>query len=149
LKIAPAAEPVKARVLTDDDLRDMRAYAASAPEECIFDFEDERAASTAYYALTAEGVDAIVISGDGKTDGRGPRVVVKPNDAARAAEILSQPSADELRAETEEAFLGFNLPSCPRCGGAETLLESVDPVNQWQCDQCGHTWLEETVSSVE
>lgn len=149
LKITLAAERVETRVLTDDDLRDMRAYAASAPEECIFDFESERAASAAYYALTAEGVDAIVISGDGKTERRGPRVVVTPKDAARAAEIMSHPSADELRAETEEAFSGFTLPRCPRCGGAETLLDSVDPVNQWRCDHCGHTWLEESVSSVE
>jgi hypothetical protein len=149
LKIAPAAEPVKVRVLTDDDLRDMRSYAASAPKECIFDFDDERGASTAYYALTAEGIDAIVISGGGGTDRRGPRVVVTPKDAARAAEILSQPSGDELRAETEEAFQGFTLPRCPKCGGAETLLESVDPVNQWRCDQCDHRWLEESVSSVE
>jgi ribosomal protein S27AE len=127
----------------------MRAYAASAPEECIFDFEDERAASAAYYALTAEGIDAIVVSGDGRTDRRGPRVVVTPRDAARAATILSQPSAEELKAETEEDFAGFDLPKCPACGRAETLLESVDPVNQWRCDHCGHTWLEESVSSAE
>jgi hypothetical protein len=149
LKIASAAEPVKARVLTDDDLRDMRAYAASAPEECIFDFDDERAASAAYYALTAEGIDAIVVSGGGRTDSRGPRVVVTPKDAARAAAILSQPSAEELKTEAEESFAGFDLPKCPACGGAETLLESVDPVNQWRCDNCGHTWLEESVSSIE
>ena len=72
-----------------------------------------------------------------------------PKDAERAATILSQPSADELKAETEEAFEGFDCTACPACGGAETLLESVDPVNQWRCDPCGHTWLEESVSSLE
>jgi ribosomal protein L37AE/L43A len=75
--------------------------------------------------------------------------VVTPKDAERAAAILSRPSAEELKAETEETFEGFNLPQCPACGGAETLLESVDPVNQWRCDHCGHTWLEESVSSVD
>jgi hypothetical protein len=150
LKIAPVVERAEARVLTDEDLWDMRAYAASAPEECIFDFESERAASAAYYALTKEGIDAIVVSPSGaKFDNRGPRVVVTPKDAARAAAILSQPSTEELRAETEEAFEGFALPYCPACGGAETLLESVDPVNQWRCDHCGHTWLEQSVSSAE
>jgi hypothetical protein len=150
LKITPAAERVEARVLTDDDLRDMRTYAASAPEECIFDFEDERAASAAYYALTREDIDAIVVSpSSAKFENRGPRVVVTPKDAARAAAILSRPSADELRSETEDTLEGFTLPCCPACGGAETMLESVDPVNQWRCDQCGHTWLEESVSSVE
>jgi hypothetical protein len=155
LKIVTVKEPVEARVLSEEDLSDMRTYAASAPAECIFDFEDERAVTAAYYALTAEGIEAIVVSGmPGDSEGarpgrRGPRVVVTPKDAERAAAILSRPSAEELKAETEEAFEGFNLPQCPACGGVETLLESVDPVNQWRCDQCGHTWLEESVSSVD
>jgi hypothetical protein len=149
LKIASAGERVGARVLSEDDLSDMRTYAESAPAECIFDFEDERAVTAAYYALTGEGIEAIVVSGGARPDRRGPRVVVTPKDAERAAAILSRPSAEELKTETEETFEGFNLPQCPACGGAETLLESVDPVNQWRCDHCGHTWLEESVSSVD
>ncbi len=149
LSVASAREPVQVRVLTDDDLQDMRSYAELAPAECIFDFEDERAASAAYYALAGEGIEAIVVSPSGtKFDNRGPRVVVTPKDAERAATILSQPSADELKAEAEETPEEFALPRCPACGGEETLLESVDPVNQWRCDDCGHTWLEETVSPI-
>jgi hypothetical protein len=147
LEIKSAREAAEKRVLTDDDLQDMRAYAESAPAECIFDFEDERAASAAYFALTGEGIEAIVVSPSGaKFDNRGPRVVVTPKDAERAATILSQPSADELKEETPAEF---DLPRCPACGGQETLLESVDPVNQWRCDDCGHTWFEETVSSIK
>jgi hypothetical protein len=150
LKIATAGGPVETRVLTDEDLSDMRAYAELAPAECIFDFEDERTASAAYYALTREGIEAIVVSPSGaKFDNRGPRVVVTPKDAERAATILSQPSADELKAEVEETPGEFDLPRCPACGGEETLLESADPVNQWRCDGCGHTWLEETVSPAQ
>jgi intracellular sulfur oxidation DsrE/DsrF family protein len=147
LKIAPVGEAVRARVLSEDDLLDMRAYAESAPAECIFDFEDERAVTVAYYALEGAGIEAIVLSGGARPDKRGPRVVVAPKDAERAAAILVQPSAEERNAETEEAFSGFDLPKCPACGGVETLLESVDPVNQWRCDNCDHTWLEESVSS--
>jgi hypothetical protein len=149
LKVAPAEKPVGAQVLSEDDLSEMRTYAESAPAECIFDFEDERAVTAAYYVLTGEGIEAIVVSGGARPDRQGPRVVVTPKDAERAAAILSRPSAEELKAETEETFEGFNLPQCPACGGAETLLESVDPVNQWRCDHCGHTWLEESVSSVD
>jgi hypothetical protein len=150
LKIAAAREPVETRVLSEDDLADMRAYAELAPAECIFEYADERAASAAYYALTGEGVEAIVVSSSSrKFDNRGPRVVVTPKDATRAATILSRPSAEELKEDTEEAFAGFDIPKCPQCGGTETLLESVDPVNQWRCDHCGHSWLEESVSSVE
>jgi hypothetical protein len=149
LKIAPARLPAKDRVLSEDELADMRVYAESAPAECIFDFEDERAVTAAYYALEGDGIEAIVVSGGARPDQRGPRVVVTPKDAERAAAILSRPSAEGLKAETEEAFAGFDLPKCPSCGGVETLLESVDPVNQWRCDQCGHAWLEESVSSME
>jgi rubrerythrin len=145
LKISLAGQPAEAQVLTDEDLKDTRAYAASAPGECIFDFEDERAVQAAYYSLRRARIEAIVVSGDAY---HGPRVVVTPKDAERAAEILSQPSTDELKAEAEEVTTEFNLPRCPACGGEETLLESVDPVNEWRCDDCGHTWLEESVSSA-
>jgi hypothetical protein len=148
LKISPAEKRVERRFLTEEDLADMRSYAESAPDECIFDFENQEAASAAYYALTREGIQAIVSDGV-KSEKRGPRVVVTPKDAERAAAILSEPSKDELIAAQEETPAEFDLPHCPACGGVETLLESVDPVNEWRCDDCGHTWLEETVSSVE
>jgi len=149
LKSAPAGEAAETRVLTDEDLSDMRTYAEVAPAECIFDFEDERAASAAYFALTGEGIEAIVVSPtNAKLDNRGPRVVVTPKDAERAAAILSEPSTDKLQVEPEERPDEFALPHCPACGGEETLLESVDPVNQWRCDECNHSWLEESVSST-
>jgi len=144
LKIAPGK--VERRILTEDDLADMRSYAEVAPEECIFDFDDERMAQAAYYALVREGIEAIVVSAGGARFGsRGPRVVVKPKDAERAAEILSAPSGERLSAETDENPAEFDLPRCPACGSEETVLESVDPVNQWLCEGCGHTWLEEPV----
>src|ERR1700754_1690871 len=87
LKIAPTARPVETRVPTEEDLADMRTYAESAPDECIFDFQTEEAASAAYYALTREGVNAIVVS---PKNGNGPRVVVTPQAAERAAAIFSQ-----------------------------------------------------------
>ena len=149
LKITHVA-PVEVRVLTEEDLADMRTYAESAPAECIFDFDTDNAASAAYYALTREGIDAIVLSQSrAKFDNRGPSVVVTPKDAERAAAILSQPAADQLRSEAEEVPEEFALPHCPICGSEETLLESVDPVNQWRCDHCGHTWLEETASPMK
>ena len=151
LKTSPAEKPVETRVVTEEDLADMRSYAESAPDECIFDFENQEAASAAYYALAREGIKAIVLDGvkSENRGRRGPRVVVTPKDAERAAAILSEPSTDELIAAKEETSAEFDLPRCPACGGEETLLESVDPVNEWRCDDCGHTWLEETVSSAE
>jgi hypothetical protein len=147
LKVAAVAQPAETRVLTDEDLADMRTYAEVAPAECIFDFESEQAASGAYYALMNAGIEAIVISASrSKFDNRGPRVVVKPENAKRAAEILSAPATETLELEGESAAEGFDLPRCPACGGEEILLESVDPVNEWKCDGCGHQWMEESVS---
>jgi hypothetical protein len=147
LKIAQAEEPVEARVFTDEDLLDMRTYAAQAPAKCIFEYEDDRAASAAYYALLREDVEAIVISASNtRSDSHGPRVVVIPKDAERAAAILSL--AADFRPTTEEPE-AFDLPHCPACGGEETLLESADPINQWRCDDCGNIWLEDAVSSTE
>jgi ribosomal protein L37AE/L43A len=150
LKLTPAAKPVEARVMSNEDLADMRTYAESAPDECIFDFQTEEAASAAYYALTREGINAIVVSPKGgKPDNHGPRVVVTPKDAERATSIFSQLSTDKLTEETLEANAAeFEVPRCPACGGEETVLESVDPVNQWRCEDCGHTWLEEPVSAI-
>lgn len=149
LKLTPAAKPVETRMPTDEELADMRTYAESAPDECIFDFQTEEAASAAYYALTREGVNAIVVSPkNAKSDG--PRVVVTPKDAERAAAIFSQLSTDKLTEETlEETAAEFEVPRCPSCGSEEIVLESVDPVNQWQCEDCGHTWLEEQVSAMQ
>ena len=133
--------------MTDDDLADMRSYAEVAPEECIFDFESEREASAAYYALTGQGIEAIVVSTSRqRVDNHGPRVVVKPKDAERASEILSAPSSETLTTAIEDSPGEYDVPRCPACGGEEIVLESVDPVNQWLCDGCGHTWLEEPVS---
>ena len=149
LTIAPETKPVEARVFTDEEMSDMRSYAALAPAECIFEFADDRAASAAYYALTVADIEAIVLSGQStKGDVRGPRVVVTPKDAEQAAAILSQSLEAELRPVADESE-EFALPRCPACGGEETLLESADPVNQWRCDDCGVVWLEEAAPSPE
>lgn len=143
LKVTPA-EKVR-RILTEDDLADMRSYAELAPAECIFDFESERIASAAYYALTAEGIEAIVVS---PSRANGPRVVVKPKDAERASEIFSAAPSEALTDETAAASAEYDIPHCPACGSEEIVLESVDPVNQWLCEACGHMWLEEPVSQA-
>ncbi len=36
----------------------------------------------------------------------------------------------------------FTPPSCPKCGAEDPVLEGVDPVNSWQCEQCGEQWTD-------
>ena len=139
------AEP---RMPSEDDLADLRAFAALAPAECVFEYEDGRGASAASLALQEAGIQSIVLQPDGSwADARGPRVVVSPEDAEEAATLLSQPLAERFTREVEEsAPEEFAVPMCPKCGSYETLLDAVDPANQWRCDDCGHDWLEEDLS---
>jgi hypothetical protein len=148
LKVSSSPERAEPRVLSEDDLADLRAFATLAPAECVFEYEDGRGASAASLALQEAGVQSIVLQPDGSwADARGPRVVVAPEDAEGAARVLSQPLAERFRREVEESVPEeFDVPRCPKCGGKETLLEAVEPANQWHCDDCGHDWLEDDVS---
>jgi hypothetical protein len=149
LKPSSATEPAEPRVLSDDDLADLRAFAALAPAECIFEYEDGRGASAASLALREAGIDSIVLQGDGSImDVQGPRVVVAPEDAEDAAILLAQPLAERFKTEVEEsASREFAVPACPKCQSYETLLEAVEPTNRWRCDSCGHDWLEDDEST--
>jgi hypothetical protein len=145
LKVSAGPERSEARVLSEDDLADLRAFAALAPAECVFEYEDGQGASAASLALREAGIESVVLQQDGV---RGPRVVVAPEDAAEAAMLLSQPLAEKFRREVEESVPEeFAVPKCPKCGSEETLLEAVEPANLWRCDDCGHDWLEEDVPS--
>ncbi len=150
LVLERSAEPEQTKGLSEDDLARVRAYAALAPPECVFEFEDEQGASAAYLALAEEGIEAVALAG-GAADGdrRGPRVVVAPGDAQRAAAVLSRPMAERFKNEADGTPLEFDLPACPECGGGETMLEAVDPANHWRCDDCGHSWVDDAGSGVQ
>jgi ribosomal protein S27AE len=143
-----APERAEARVLSEDDLADLRGFAALAPAECVFEYEDERGASAASLALREAGIECVVLQDDGsRIDTRGPRVVVAPEDAEEAAVLLSQALTEGFRTEADEVVPEeFEVPACPKCGSHETLLEAVEPANRWLCDGCGHEWLEEDVA---
>ncbi len=138
------------RGLSEFEMTRLREYAALAPPECVFEFADEQGAMTAFRALTEEGIEAVALgAGEMGMGERGPRVVVGPEDAGRAEAVLSQPFTKRFRKEEEEENPAeFELPECPECGGGETLLEAVDPVNHWRCDDCGHSWVEGGDGSV-
>src|ERR1700761_4912174 len=102
LKVSAAPERSETRVLSEDDLADLRAFAALAPAECVFEYEDGRGASAASLALQDAGIQSVVLREDGsRMDVRGPRVVVAPEDAEEAAQILSQPLAERFKREVE------------------------------------------------
>ncbi|NYF92172.1 hypothetical protein RBB79_21025 [Tunturiibacter empetritectus] len=148
LKDSAAPERAEAKVLSEDDLADLRAYAALAPAECVFEYQDGYGAAAASLALKEAGIESTVLTDDGTPmDTRGPRVVVAPEDAQDAAALLSQPLAKRFRKALEEAMPEeFAVPACPKCGSHETVLEAVEPANLWRCDECDHDWHEDDVS---
>lgn len=147
----PKAAPAKRREIgvaeansDEGESVSLREFAALAPDECVWEFADEEDARAASRALDASQIDSVVLqSGAGVRygDTRPPRLVVRPEDVERAGMILSQPIAAEFRDKSAEVDT-YVEPVCPACGAAEPLLESVDPVNEWSCEACGHTWVD-------
>jgi hypothetical protein len=70
----------------------------------------------------------------------GPRVVVAADQLDQAREIAARPIPQDIVDESKMKIPEYELPSCPRCGAADPVLESVDPVNTWACEACGAGW---------
>src|SRR5258707_930918 len=120
-----------------------------APEDCVWEFAETEDALAASEALRASGIESSVILPRADTlDMGAPRLAVSPQDVQRTEAILSKPIPEEFRilVRTRDEFV---VPCCRRCGSVDPLLESIEPTNQWRCDQCGHTWSEESVSSID
>jgi hypothetical protein len=64
-----------------------------------------------------------------------PRLIVAPDDANAAQQILARPTHDASPAD-----MVFVEPACPKCGAPDPLLESVEPTNEWRCEACGNVW---------
>jgi hypothetical protein len=144
------AKPVTRTDVDDRDESELWAFAAMAPATCVFEFEEDGAASAARAALSEEGVESVAVP-ERVTgfDLHGPRVVVAPEDAERAAMIVAQPGVESLINEAPTTIEEFHEPACPACGADESVLESVEPANRWRCDACGKEWVEdETLSKA-
>jgi len=70
----------------------------------------------------------------------GQRVVVAADQLDQAREIASQPIPQDIIDESSMKVPEYELPTCPHCGAADPLLETVDPVNAWLCESCECRW---------
>jgi hypothetical protein len=68
------------------------------------------------------------------------RVLVAADQLEQAREIAARPIPPEIVAESQTSVPEFTAPSCPKCGAPDPILEGVDPVNSWKCEQCGEAW---------
>jgi len=139
-ELATAVQELEARTDGGFDGDLWSSYAALAPENCRFYFEDEGGGVAARRFLEESGIDSFKVPQAGLYEGA--CVVVKPSDAERAAVLLSQPLPERLMDEPAIEAKDFVAPSCPKCGGLDPLLESADPTNEWLCEECGHTWAD-------
>ena len=73
---------------------------------------------------------------------RNPRVLVAADQLDQARAIADRPIPPEIVAEAQAKAPDFTPPSCPNCGTPDPVLEGVDPVNSWKCEECGHEWTD-------
>ncbi len=73
---------------------------------------------------------------------RNPRVLVAADQLDQARAIADCPIPAEIVAESQTKVPDFTPPSCPKCGTPDPVLEGVDPVNSWKCEECGHEWTD-------
>lgn len=123
-----------------DDLAEspLLAFAALAPAECVFEFEQLEQAYAARKVLANAGIESVIPDPQSGNSSL-PRLVVAPDDAVTADLILSRPSPRDLD-HAVEAAEDFVEPVCPQCGAVDPVLEVVDPTNEWRCESCDHTW---------
>lgn len=70
------------------------------------------------------------------------RVLVAADQLEQAQAIVAQPIPQDIIEESRRAPDEYEPPVCPKCGAADPVLESADPVNAWKCDVCGAEWSE-------
>jgi hypothetical protein len=75
-------------------------------------------------------------------DQQNPRVLVAADELDLAREIAARPIPQDIVDESRMGVPEFESPRCPRCGGEDPVLESVEPCNSWACESCGNEWTE-------
>jgi hypothetical protein len=71
-----------------------------------------------------------------------PRVTVAADQLDQARKVASRPVPQEIIDELSEEAPVYELPSCPRCGAADPILENVEPSNSWHCESCENDWTD-------
>jgi hypothetical protein len=89
-----------------------------------------------------EGPKPSAYSAYASLDLMNPRVLVAADQLDQARALAANPIPSEIVAESQAELPDFTPPSCPNCGAPDPILEGVDPVNSWKCEQCGQKWAD-------
>ncbi len=93
--------------------------------------------------LTRAKIDNWIEWPPGYSSGIGnPRVLVAADQLDQARIIAAQPVPQEVVEESKQEVPEFVEPKCPKCGSDDVVLESVDPENNWRCEQCDAEWTD-------
>jgi hypothetical protein len=93
--------------------------------------------------LKQAGIESwIEAPAQGSLDLTGPRVVVAADELEEAQAIAARPIPQDVIDQSKVRVEDFVPPTCPKCGAADPLLESVEPTNLWLCEVCGAEWSE-------
>ena len=116
---------------------------ADGPHEYTWKVElcecsDSDEASAIYTTLERAGIQSFV---EEHLPG-GARIAVAADQLDQARAILAQPIPQDIVAEAKTEVPEYVPPVCPACGAADPVLESADPVNAWECEQCGAHWTD-------
>jgi hypothetical protein len=90
-------------------------------------------------ALRRAGIDSWI---QGTRSLSYPRVVVAADQLDQARAVLERPTPQDIIDESKTKFPEYEPPVCPNCGAEDPVLESADPVNTWECEQCGAQWTD-------
>jgi len=69
-----------------------------------------------------------------------PRILVAADQLDQALEISAKPIPQDVIDESKMEIPEYAVPTCPRCGAADPILENVEPSNEWSCEACGAQW---------
>jgi hypothetical protein len=78
-----------------------------------------------------------------------PRILVAADQLDQARALAANPIPSEIVTESQAELPDFTPPSCPNCGAPDPILEGVDPVNSWKCEQCGRKWTDSVPAAAE
>jgi hypothetical protein len=92
----------------------------------------------------------------------GLRLIVKPEDADAARDLLDEPIPDQIIDEDADPY---TQPRCPRCDSLDIGFETLDrplsytlmffnvafPIGKhnWKCQNCGAEWVEDSETLAE
>lgn len=82
-------------------------------------------------------------------DAPGPRVLVAADQLDEARGVAAQPVPPDIVEQSKMTEPEYAPPTCPRCGAADPVLESVNPVNTWSCEACGTEWSDPEADPID